>query len=99
LLLNLIVEDASLGEVFDNETGALAAEVVFAFKHELATTLADCLLRRTMVGLNSSCGLTAIEGAAAIAVRYFGWSKERFELETASYKKEIARKFFLNTNL
>jgi hypothetical protein len=52
-----------------------------------------------MVGLNSSCGLTAIEGAAAIAMRYFGWSKERLELETASYKEEIARKFFLNSNL
>jgi len=99
LLLDLISEDASLARSFDDETGALVAEIVFAFRHELATTLADCFLRRTMVGLNSSCGLTAIEGAAAIAMRYFGWSKERLELETASYKEEIARKFFLNSNL
>ena len=89
LLLNLIVEDASLGEVFDNETGALAAEVVFAFKHELATTLADCLLRRTMVGLNSSGGLTAIEAAGEIARRYLGWSESRAGKEIGAYRQYV----------
>ncbi|HEX7331288.1 MAG TPA: glycerol-3-phosphate dehydrogenase/oxidase [Pyrinomonadaceae bacterium] len=30
----------------------LASEILFAFKHEFAKTSADCLLRRTMIGLN-----------------------------------------------
>ena len=89
LLLNLIAESPSLAEPFDSETGALSAEVVFGFRHELATTLADCLLRRTMVGLNSSCGLTAIEAAGAIARKQLGWSEERLEQEMNAYKQQI----------
>ena len=93
LLLDLIEEDGSLAAAFDSETGALSAEVVFAFRHELATTLADCLLRRTMVGLNSSRGLMAVEPAGAIARKYLGWSEERVELEISAYRNEVSRKF------
>ena len=90
LILNLIGQDASLAEVFENETGALAAEVVFAFKHELATTLADCLLRRTMVGLNSTRGLTAVAAAGAIAREHLGWSEDRVAHEIREYENHIA---------
>jgi glycerol-3-phosphate dehydrogenase len=91
LLLNLIENDASLAQVFDSETGALAAEVVFAFTHELATTLGDCLLRRTMVGLNSSRGLTAVEAAGVIAGKHLGWSEQRVEQEIVAYRKEVVK--------
>ena len=97
LLVELLEEDPSLAEVFDSETGALAAEVVFAFKHELATTLGDCLLRRTMVGLNSSSGLTAIEAAGAIAQKFLGWSEQRVKEEIMAYKEELARKFTVSS--
>jgi glycerol-3-phosphate dehydrogenase len=93
LLLNLIAQDASLTRVFDSETGALSVEVVFAFRHEFATTLADCMLRRTMVGLNSSRGLTAVEAAGAIARKYLGWTERRVEQEIVAYRKEV-RRFF-----
>jgi len=91
LLLNLIENDTSLAEEFDSETGALAAEVVFAFTHELATTLGDCLLRRTMVGLNSSRGLTAVAAAGAVARKHLGWSEQRVEQEIVAYRKEVLR--------
>jgi glycerol-3-phosphate dehydrogenase len=90
LILDLLKADPSLAEVFDDETGARAAEVVFAFEHELATTLADCLLRRTMVGLNSSRGLKAVAAAAAIAGKHLGWSESRMAQEIADYRKGIA---------
>ena len=44
--------EPELLEVISEETASVAAEVVFSFNEELAETLADCLLRRTMVGLN-----------------------------------------------
>ena len=93
LVMNLLAEDSSLAEVFDAATGAIAAEVVFAFKHELAQTLSDCLLRRTMVGLNSTCGLEAVEAAARIAQKHLGWSETRVVQETAAYRNEISRRF------
>ena len=92
-VMELISDDPSLGEVFDLETGAIAAEVVFAFKHELAQTLCDCLLRRTMVGLNSTCGLDAVEAAARVAQKYLGWSASRVDQETDAYRNEISRRF------
>jgi glycerol-3-phosphate dehydrogenase len=92
LILNLLAEDSSLAEVFDSETGAIAAEVVFAFKHELAQTLSDCLLRRTMVGLNSTCGLDAVAVAARIAQKHLGWSDTRSAQETGDYRNEISRR-------
>ena len=91
LLLMLIAEDASLAKVFDSETGALSAEIVFAFRHEFATTLGDCMLRRTMVGLNSSRGLAAVEAAGAIAGKYLGWTERRIDDEIAAYRKEVVR--------
>ncbi|HXT61938.1 MAG TPA: glycerol-3-phosphate dehydrogenase [Pyrinomonadaceae bacterium] len=89
LLLDLIAEDPSLAKVFDSETGALSAEVVFAFAHEFATTLADCLLRRTMVGLNSSRGLAAVEAAGAIVRKYLGWTEPRLDLKIVAYRQEV----------
>jgi glycerol-3-phosphate dehydrogenase len=85
----LISDDPSFGEVFDPETGAIAAEVVFAFKHELAQTLSDCLLRRTMVGLNSNCGLDAVEAAARVAQKYLGWSASRVDQEITAYRNFV----------
>ena len=91
LIAELIQDDPSLSEVFDSETGAIAAEVVFAFKHELARTLADCLLRRTMVGLNSTQGRAAVVAAAGIGQRYLNWSADRAEEEIRDYANEINR--------
>ncbi|HYN23729.1 MAG TPA: glycerol-3-phosphate dehydrogenase [Pyrinomonadaceae bacterium] len=92
-VLELIPEDPALAEIFDAQTGAIAAEVVFAFKSEMAQTLSDCLLRRTMVGLNSNCGVDAAEAAARIAQKHLGWSETRVDQETAAYRNEINRRF------
>lgn len=90
-IVKLTANDLALADVFDVETQALAAEVVYSFKHELAQTLADCLLRRTMVGFNSTCGVNAVEAAAKIAQKYLGWSQARAEQEVADYQTYIAR--------
>ncbi|MCA1603601.1 MAG: hypothetical protein LC776_18835 [Acidobacteria bacterium] len=90
-VLNLAAQDKSLAETFDEETGAIAAEVVFSFQEEMAETLADCLLRRTMVGLNSSVGIGADEAAAAIAQKYLGWSETRVQEEVAAYRGYLKR--------
>lgn len=90
-LLKLITGEPELGRPFDNETGALAAEIVFSFKHEFAQTLADCLMRRTMVGLNSTCGLDAIAAASEVGRRFLGWDDERCARELKQYRKATER--------
>jgi glycerol-3-phosphate dehydrogenase len=90
-VLKLTAADALLVEVFDDETQAIAAEVVYAFRNEMAQTLADCLMRRTMVGLNSARGLEAVEPAARVAQEYLGWSEDRVSKEVSNYRKYVER--------
>jgi glycerol-3-phosphate dehydrogenase len=93
LIADLIETDNSFGEVFDAETGAVAAELVFAFEAEFARTLSDCLLRRTMVGLNSSNALNSVEAAARIAGVHLGWPEKRQAAEIATYRQHVARAY------
>jgi glycerol-3-phosphate dehydrogenase len=80
-----------MAKVFDVETGAIAAELVFTFETEFCRTLADALIRRVMVGLNSTCGRDALERAADILSARLGWDKVRRDHEINDYKTYIRR--------
>jgi glycerol-3-phosphate dehydrogenase len=80
-----------LARVFNKAGDAIAAEIVFAFEVEGAVTLADCLLRRTMLGLNPDLAIGDDVLAAEIAKQYLGWSEEREKDEVAEYRSEIER--------
>ncbi|MDX6613067.1 MAG: glycerol-3-phosphate dehydrogenase [Blastocatellia bacterium] len=86
-VVELVSQDPALGETFSNGGDALAAEVVYSFTRETATTLADCLLRRTMLGLNPSRGIGADVAVAEIACRHLGWSAARAEREVSDYRQ------------
>jgi glycerol-3-phosphate dehydrogenase len=83
--------DTELLKPFGPEPGATRAEVVFSFREEMARTLTDCLMRRTMVGLNASAGLDTVEAAARVAERYLGWSEERAASEVNEYMQYVRR--------
>ena len=76
-------------EPFDQTTGALSAEIPYALGREMAVTLQDLLLRRTMVGLGPDAGLPAVERAAKIAVDYAGWRPERAAREIEEYRTYV----------
>src|SRR5215211_3986971 len=73
------------------ESGLLGAEVLYAFRREMAQTLSDVLLRRTMVGLGPKVGLDVDEAAAQVAVRHLGWDKERAEREVQDFREYVER--------
>jgi glycerol-3-phosphate dehydrogenase len=87
----LVSNDAELLKPISQQSGAIGAEVVFSFREELAQTLTDCLMRRTMVGLNASAGLDSIEAAAQVALKYLGWSVERAAREVHQYRQYVRR--------
>jgi glycerol-3-phosphate dehydrogenase len=90
-LLRLAQTDAELSEVIGEETGSIGAEVVYAFREEMAETLADCLMRRTMVGLNGQVGLDALERAARLAQKFLGWDDQRASGEVEAYRSYVTR--------
>jgi glycerol-3-phosphate dehydrogenase len=90
-VLKVAARDAELLKPFSPETGAIGAEVLFSFQCELAETLTDCLMRRTLVGLNKAAGLDGMEAAARLAQKYLGWTDERAALEIDEYQKYVSR--------
>lgn len=98
-VLEIAKEGDDLRESFSPETGAIGAEVLMSFRVERAQTLGDCLLRRTMVGLNARVGLDAVEAAAKIAQKYLDWTKARAAQEICSYRKYVERFHPLNREI
>lgn len=90
-VLEIAAEDPELLKPFSPLTGAIGAEVLFSFQREMAQTLTDCLMRRTMVGLNAAVGLDAATGAVQIAQRSLGWDEARVKRELAAYRDYIRR--------
>lgn len=73
------------------ETALIGAEVIWAIREEMAQTLSDVILRRTMVGYGPDNALNVVEAAAEIAVKHCGWDKERAERDVREYRKWIER--------
>jgi glycerol-3-phosphate dehydrogenase len=80
-----------LGPTATVESGVIGAEILYAFRREMAQTLSDALLRRTMVGLGPRVGLDVDEAAAQVAVRHLGWEEERARHEVAEYRRYVER--------
>lgn len=90
-ILALGGDEPALLDVFDPDTGAIGAELVFTFEHEFCRTLTDALIRRVMVGLNGTCGRDALERAADILAARLGWDQARRNRETEDYTNYIRR--------
>jgi glycerol-3-phosphate dehydrogenase len=90
-VLELAASDPSLAEPLTAGSSAIGAEIVFAWEAEMAGSLADVILRRTMLGFSDDVGLAAARGAAELGVSHLGWSSDRAERELAAYRKAIAR--------
>lgn len=71
-------------------TEALAAEIPFGVRSELATSLTDLYLRRTMIGLRADLGLATLPAVTAIARETLGWSAERAAAEADAYTAAVA---------
>jgi len=89
-----VLETAStpdLREIFDPLTGAIAAEVPWAFHEEGARTLADVIARRTMTGLGPDAGIGADVAAAKIARDALGWDAAKADAEINAYRRWVSR--------
>ena len=80
-----------LGPSASPETGIIGAEVLYAFRRELAEKLGDVLLRRSMVGMGPKVGLDVDKAAARVAVKHLGWSQERADREVKEFRDYVRR--------
>lgn len=75
-VLALGESDASLLKALP-DTDVIGAQVVYAVREELATSLADVVFRRTDMGSLQYPGLAALQDAAGIMAGCLGWSEEK----------------------
>ena len=83
--------DGELREPIGSEPSTLGAEVVHALSNEGAETLADVLMRRTMIGLGPSVGLGPDRAVAELAMRHCGWDESRAGREVAAFRGYVER--------
>jgi glycerol-3-phosphate dehydrogenase len=86
----LTLADPDLAAPLCPASHAIAAEVVFAFQEEFATTLADVVFRRCMAGLGPDRGAGAIAAAVVVGARHLGWDEQRCQAERAACAAETA---------
>lgn len=68
---------------------SIAAQVIFAVRHEHCVRLSDFLRRRTLLGATEDQGLDAAERAAALMALELGWSQQRMADELVAYRQDI----------
>lgn len=76
--------------VFWNVLGSsnvIGAEIVHAIRFEMAKSLSDIVFRRTELGSGGDPGQDAINEAATIAGKEFGWDKEEMADQLQSVEK------------
>lgn len=89
-LLDLVADEPALGVPVPGAPGYLAAEFVHAARNEGALRLADLLVRRTRVFMETGDGGRAAAPAVAeLVADELGWSDRRRHAEVAEYLEEV----------
>ena len=99
-VLEPLILDESWKERLLDSLPYLRAEIRYAVSHERALTIADVLMRRTRIALESADrGRAAAPVVAEIMARVLMWDDARREEEIASYLSEIDRAIAAETEL
>ena len=86
-IVRLAAERPELSRPITQGTAAIAAEIVYAARNEMAVHLSDILLRRTALGAAGHPGVELLEQSAGHAARELGWSAERAGQEVAAVER------------
>jgi glycerol-3-phosphate dehydrogenase len=87
----LIAFDAALGKPMASGHPYVLAEVIYAIRHEMATTLDDVLARRTRLHIfDRPAALAAAPGVAALMATELHWDAVEVDRQLANYQQLCA---------
>jgi glycerol-3-phosphate dehydrogenase len=75
--------------VVDDWTDAKLADLVYAAKHEHATSLVDLMFRRVGAGWTKTMGYAAADKAADTVASVYGWDADRVKIEADNYRRYL----------
>lgn len=70
---------------------AIIAVIPFSFEHEYAGSIADAMLRRTMLAMEADAGLAIAEAMGYVAQEIYGWSDEKRDAELNEFHRQIGK--------
>jgi glycerol-3-phosphate dehydrogenase len=89
----LILEDKLLSETLSPGYPFIAAEVVYAVRHEMAYTLADVLGRRVRVEtVDLNCAMSVAPRVALLMAQELYWTKEETTVALSEYLDDIEKR-------
>jgi glycerol-3-phosphate dehydrogenase len=74
----------------------IKAQLLYSVDREMAVSVGDVLLRRTLIGLTGCRGLDCVQTVADTLARHLGWSEARVGAEIDNYQDELRRIFWTN---
>ncbi|HEY3057708.1 MAG TPA: glycerol-3-phosphate dehydrogenase [Chloroflexota bacterium] len=89
-VLALAEKDRALAERLCPGQPSIAAELARAVTDELAVSLADVLLRRTLIGLRACQGLDCLDTIADHLGTLLGWDQAERARQIEDYRRELA---------
>jgi glycerol-3-phosphate dehydrogenase len=93
-LIELLREDERLRQPLVEGLPHVAAEIVYAARHEMAVTLADAMTRRTRLAmLAGEKSLKCAPAAAVLMARELEWDEAEAERQIAQFTAEFEREF------
>ena len=95
-ILALMREDESLREPLLPDLPNVAAEVIYAVRHELALTIADVLTRRTRIAMLGAA-LDCAGKVAELMARELGWEEEQKTQQMTAFKVEYEREYLVHS--
>lgn len=91
MIAELVRENAELAQPLAADSPAIAGEVIFTTRSEMAVTLRDCLLRRIGLSCSPREAGAAAPSAARLMARELGWSADRERAEQADLAAGLGR--------
>lgn len=86
-VVDVIGERPELADRLSPAFGFLAGEVVYAARHEMATTVEDVLSRRMRaLPFDARAAAEAAPGVATLLAEELGWTAERVEAEVSAFR-------------
>jgi glycerol-3-phosphate dehydrogenase len=89
-ILDLVQQDATLGQRLEEDLPYIRAEVIHAIRQEMALGLRDIMERRLHLLMEDRHqGLDVLPLVAEIAAREMGWSPSQVQEEMEAYRREV----------
>jgi glycerol-3-phosphate dehydrogenase len=86
-VIDVMRERPELAEQLTPHLGFLAAEVVYAARNEMATTVEDVLSRRTRIlSFDAAAAASVAQPVAELLAAELGWDRSRVEAEVAGFR-------------